>query len=306
MKALRRILLFLCIAVFARSFGQDYPQFSQHVGLQGIINPAYNGSREAYSALLVSRTFWANAINTHGFNAHAPLPVKGLGAGMVVMQDNSGLFSNLYVTGAVSYAIKLSYDLKLAVGLQGGIVREQVDNAFNNSGSGFDPTMNNNFGQTNTRPSAGFGFYLHSPRYFAGLSMPEVLTEGTDFSGSFYEGIPLLIYGGYVFQVHPDVMLKPTLFSKLSMSNPSIVELGINAYYLEMFKLGIATRTYPFTTLVFNAEVQVLEDLFLGYSYDYSLSGISGIKNGAHEISLRFDVSAKRLFTRPSGSMRYF
>lgn len=306
MKALKKILLFLCVLVFSNSFSQDYPQFSQHVGLQGIINPAYNGSREAYSALLVSRTYWANAINTHGFNAHAPLPIRGLGAGVVVMQDNSGLYSNLYVSGALSYAIHLSYDVKLALGLQGGVVREQVDNAYNNSGGGADQTMNDNFGQTNNRPSAGLGFYLYSPRYFVGLSMPEVLVNGTDFTGTFYDDIPLLLYGGYVFEVSQDVRLKPTLFSKFSTSSPLMVEAGISAYYLDLFKLGVATRTYPFSTLVFNAEIQIIEDLFVGYSYDYSLSATSGIKSGAHEISLRFDMSAKRLFTRPSGSMRYF
>ena len=306
MKTLKKILLLLCTLIFTSALGQDYPQFSQYVGLQGIINPAYNGSREAYSALLVSRTYWANAINTHGFNAHAPLPIQGMGAGLVVMQDNAGLYSDLHVTAALSYSLQLSYDVKLAVGLQGGVVREQVDNAFNNSGDGVDVTLDNSFGQTNNRASAGLGFYLSSPRYFVGLAMPEVLANDVAERDAFYEDIPLLLYGGYVFEVHPDIMLKPTFFSKISSASPVMIEAGINAYYLNMFKIGVSTRTYPFASLVFNAEVQVLEDLFVGYAYDYSLSSTNGVKSGAHEISLRFDISAKRLFTRPSGTMRYF
>ncbi len=294
------------MAFFPKTFAQDYPQFSQHVGLQGMINPAYNGSRETYSALLVSRTSWANAINTHGFNAHAPLPVKNLGGGLVVMQDNSGLYSNLYLSAALSYAVNLSSDLKLAMGLQGGLVRQQVDNAFNNAGAGADVILDNNFGQTNNRLTAGLGFYLYSSRYFVGLAMPDVLPEGTDVGDSFYNSIPLMLYGGYVFDVVDDIKIKPTVFTKMSTSTPLVFEFGVNAFYKEFLNVGVATRTYPFSTLVFSVEVQVIEDLFVGYSYDLSLAGTSGVKSGAHEITLRFDVPAKRIFTRPASSMRYF
>lgn len=306
MKTLRKILLLASLVIFSTSFGQDYPQFSQHVGLQGIINPAYNGSRESYSALLVSRSSWANAINTHAFNAHAPLPVENFGAGLLVMQDNAGLYSNLHISAALSYTVDVSYDLKLAMGLQGGLVREQVDNAFNNSGDANDVVLNDDFGKNNNRLSAGLGFYLYSSRYFIGLAMPDVLPEGTDVSGSFYNTIPLMLYGGYVFDVDDDIKIKPTVFTKMTSETPLVFELGVNAFYKELLNIGVATRTYPFSALVFSAEVQVVDDVFVCYSYDLSLNGASGVKSGAHEISLRFDVPAKRIFTRPARSMRYF
>lgn len=283
---------------------QDYPQFSQHVNLQGLLNPAYNGSRESYSALMVSRNQWGGAVKTHAINAHAPLPIDGLGAGLVVMQDNIGLNSTLRATAAVSYRLPITDDITLAAGLQGGLVRVQVGTP--SLVSPGDVAIGN-FGVTTNRPSAGLGFYVYSSTFFGGLSLPEVLPDGLDSDGKFYNDIPLFLYGGALFDVAEDIRLKPTAFLQATYSSPFMLELGVAALYKEFGSFGISTRAYPFSALVFALEVQAVDNLFIGYSYDLPIGDVpEGMNKGTHEISLRFDITAKHMFTKPGGSMRIF
>jgi len=282
---------------------QDYPQFSQHVNLQGLINPAYNGSRESYSALLVSRNQWGGAVTTHALNAHAPLPIDGMGGGLVVMQDNIGLNSSLRTVAGVSYHLKISKDVILAAGLQGGFERNQVGDAslINPNDMAVDE-----FGRTTTRLSTGLGFYLYSPDYFAGLSLPEILPDGVAGDGTVYNDIPLLLYGGVLLDAIDDVILKPTAFLQMTYATPLMLELGVQAFYKDYGSVGISTRAYPFSSVVFNTEVKIIDNLFVGYSYDLMFGASQGMTKGAHEISIRYDISAINLLTKPAGSMRYF
>ncbi|MDA3853503.1 MAG: PorP/SprF family type IX secretion system membrane protein [Bacteroidales bacterium] len=301
---MRRIFTCFLLLIGIGLSAQDYPQFSQHVNLQGIINPAYNGSRESYSAVMVTRNQWGGALKTHAINAHAPLPIDGLGAGLVVIQDNLGEFSNLRATAAVSYHVQLSNEIILAAGLQGGLLREQVSTPSFDEPN--DP-LAGEFGITTNRPSAGLGFYIYSSTFFGGLSLPEVLPDGLDADETLYNDIPLLLYGGMLLDVTKELKLKPTAFIEATYASPMMMEFGVSAFYKEFGSVGISTRTYPFSALVFALEIQVVDNFFIAYSYDLALGGASGaMKKGTHEISLRFDITSRNLLTKPGGSMRYF
>ena len=293
-------LLFVGIGLWA----QDLPQFSQQINLQGLINPAYNGSRESYSALLVSRNQWAGAVKTHAMNVHAPLPLKGFGAGLVMMQDNVGDNSNIRATAALSYRLKLTDDIMLAAGLQGGIIRQQNgEHSYDNPAE----PLGGDDGMTTNNLTAGLGFYLYSSVFFGGLSLPEVLPFGLESEDHIYANVPLLLYGGALFEITKDVQLKPTVFIQAIYSAPVMMEFGATAFYKEYGSFGVATRAYPFSSLIFALEVQAIDDFYIGYSYDLPIGDKpEGMKSGTHEISLRFDITAKNLWTKPGSSMRFF
>lgn len=304
---MRRLLACFLLLISIGLSAADFPQFSQHTNLQGLINPAYNGSRESYSALLVTRNQWGDAVSTHAMNAHAPLPIGGLGAGLVVMQDNIGLNSSLRAIAAMSYRLSISDKIMLAAGLQGGLVREQVGNPTTPNGNPSGDIAVGNFGKTTNRPSAGLGFYMYSSRFFAGLSLPEVLPNGLDDDGVLYNDLPLFLYGGILLPVSSDVQLKPTAFVQATYAAPVVMEVGLAALYKELFSFGVATRAYPFTSLVFALEIQAVDNLYIGYTYDLPIADApDAMKKGTHEVSLRFDITAKNMFTKPSGSMRFF
>lgn len=303
---MRRLITGLFLMLACTIWAQDYPLFSQHVNLQGLINPAYNGMRESYSALVVTRNQWGGAVKTHALNAHAPLPVKGLGVGVVLMQDNYGLYSNLKSAGAVSYRLNLSNDIIISSGLQFGTVREQTDVGFN-TGNPNDQTMIDAYGEVTNRLSAGFGLYLSAPSFFAGISMPEVLPNGIGSDADdTMKKMPLLLYGGGIFSINEDVKLKPSVYAQTAFSNSTFLEFGLFTYYKHYGSVGVTARTNPFSSLVFSAEVRALEYFYVGYSYDMFLDSVGGMKKGTHELSLKYDLPVSRVLTKPAGSIRYF
>lgn len=298
---LKYLIFFLLLNTIV--FSQDYIPYSQHINLQGLINPAYNGSRESYSALAVNRTQWEGAATTYAFNVHAPLPVEGLGAGLIFVQDEYGLYSNIKAAAAISFRLSISDNLTLATGMQFGLARQQTgvpDVA--------DPSDNliGEFGQTVNRLSTGFGFYLYSSDYFIGLSMPEILPQGVETQGSDFGAAPLMLYGGYLFDVGSNVKLKPTAFFEATTVSPIITEIGVYAYFADVISFGVATRAYPFSSMVFSTELQLFPDFYVGYSYDMYFGSEGGMNKGAHEISLRYDISTRDLLSSPTRSIRYF
>lgn len=304
---MRGLIITLFLLLGGTLLSQDYPLFSQHVNLQGLINPAYNGMRESYSALVVSRNQWGGSVKTHALNAHAPLPVKGLGLGVVIMQDNYGLSSNLKSSGAFSYRLHITKDIVFSSGIQLGLVREQLDNASNTSGMN-DQVLNSAYGEVSNRISAGFGFYVSAPSFFAGLSMPEIIPSSTGplVGDEFKKEVPLLLYGGGIFSVNDDLVLKPSIYAQATLTSSTFLEFGLFAYYKQYGSVGITARTNPFSSLVFSTEIKLVEYFYLGYSYDQFLSSDGGMKKGTHEISLKYDLPVSRVLTKPAGSIRFF
>jgi type IX secretion system PorP/SprF family membrane protein len=312
---MRKLILYIFILFASELLAQDNPQFSQYINLQGIINPAYNGSRETYSILGVQRRQWVG-MQTTAVNAHAPLPLGNMGAGLVFVQDQLGLFKNTTITGALSYSIPISDNIKLSTGLQAGIVSYGVDPALTPDGiSSVDPALDN-FREPYTRLSVGLGFFMHSEKFFVGLSLPEVMPYRSKLGDSeIYENVPAYLYGGGVFSVGESVKLKPTALVQATYGMPLMGEVGLYAFYKDFGSLGVLTRasTYPLSSVILAAEVQALPGLFVGYSYDLTLAGraddngnITQIGKGAHEISLRFDIGAEKILKKRMNSLRYF
>lgn len=287
-------LLLLNVSVFA----QDHVQYSQHINLQGLINPAYNGSRESYSILGVNRIQWGGVANTYALNAHAPLPINGMGAGLVFTQDEFGLYGNLNVSGALSYRIELTTDLTLAAGIQGGLFRQQVSDP-NPENSG-DNSLRD-FASTTNSFTTGFGFFLYSQKYFVGFSMPEILPGIVSLDES-----PIMLYGGYLIEAISDVTFKPTLFIEATPSSPLLIQLGLYVYAMDIFSFGVATRTYPFSSLILSTEIEAVKHFYFGYSYDVYFGSEGNMGQGSHEISLRYDVFTRDLLSKRSKSIRYF
>ena len=67
--------------------------YSQYMFNQFTINPAYAGSRDALSAVLLYRTQWVGlegAPNTVNLSAHSPFQAKNMALGVNVVLDEIG------------------------------------------------------------------------------------------------------------------------------------------------------------------------------------------------------------------------
>ena len=171
-------LCFLALSVNA----QDFQQYTQYINMQGLINPGYTGSRGVYSGLMNYRHQWAGfdaSPRTLGFNFHGPVPVENLSAGLVVMSESLGLNSNVDLSLASAYAINVTRDIKLSLGVQMGFSSLQFDAASLNLNDPRDP-LYQSYANSYFRPNVGFGAFLYTEKYFAGFSMPRMLTHGAE------------------------------------------------------------------------------------------------------------------------------
>ena len=316
-RPIKRILFVLMFGLMTSlTYAQEFQQYTQYVNMQGLINPGYTGSRGTYSGLMNYRNQWtgfAASPKTLGFNFHGPVPVDNLSAGLVVMSESIGLNSNVDLAIASAYAVNITRDLKLSMGLQLGFSSLQFDAASLNLNSANDPVYEK-YANSYFRPNVGVGAFLYSDKYFAGFSMPKMLTHSpeantesikTSFS---FKTMHMFLYGGYVIDVDNDYKIKPTLLMKTIYGAPLTFDVGVHGFYKVWGSIGLIFRTG--SDIIIATEVKVWEQLYVGYSFDYPITKLSKVSYGSHEIGLRIDLEDLHIGKAPASqgvkSIRYF
>lgn len=303
----------LFLVCWVSALAQDQAVFTQTVNLQGLLNPAYNGSRDAYSGLAVYRHefagFGGGSPEYMGFNVHAPLANTNLGVGLVILSEKYGLHTNLDIAAAATYRVDLNNDTKLSFGLQLALNSYSFDFMSLDGGSQADRTFMA-YESASIKPNAGFGALLYTQQYFVGLAIPEMLYHPSDTvenkrSTTFdMAQMHIYLYGGYVFDLQNDFKVKPVALIRHVNGAPLLFDIGAYGYYLDDISLGLLYRWDD--AIVAHVEFRIWEKMYLGYSYDYSTNELARVSSGSHEISLRMDFGSTRKYRRGMRSIRYF
>lgn len=307
-----KILVLLVILSSSFSFAQQLPQFSQYMFNTISVNPAYAGSRETLSIVGLHRSQWVG-INggpvTQTLSVHTPLRNEKVGLGVSIINDSPGYENFLYAYGDFSYTIQTSEKTKLAFGLKGGFTHYNLDQEFLNSEEvAADPFFSNYSDKWN--PNVGVGAYLHSDRWYLGLSAPRLLntdynladnTNEADFIA--LERVSYYFTGGYVFDISENTKLKPAFLLKATNGAPISADLTANFLLYDKFWIGGSYR-YNINTssLGIIADFQIDKQLRIGYAYEHFVDGIRPYLGGTHEILLMFEIFNERRVKSP----RYF
>ncbi|WP_299255182.1 type IX secretion system membrane protein PorP/SprF [uncultured Lacinutrix sp.] len=311
-----RIYIFTIVALSCVfSFAQQLPQFSQYMFNTISVNPAYAGSRETISLVGLHRSQWVGlegGPSTQTLSIHSPLKNEQLGLGLSIINDQLGYENFVFMYGDFSYTINTSETTKLAFGLKAGFTHYNLDTV------GFldqeqvytDPFFSDISSRWN--PNIGVGLFLHSNRWYVGLSAPRILNtdynlRGNQDAGPEYlalERIGYYLTGGYVFELNENLKLKPSTLLKVTNGAPVSFDINANLLFFEKFWLGGAYRYNQDTsTIGALADFQVSQQLRIGYSYEYFLSDLRPYTSGTHEILLMFEVYKPRKRIK---SPRYF
>ena len=143
-----------------------------------MINPAYVGIFNRFSAGLISRAQWVGiegAPVTNTLTVQSALANGRIGVGTLLINDRLGVNNNTEYTLASSYNIKVGEEGKLGLGLQGGLINYQYDLSKLSLDVNDDPTLLNGL-DNSTRPNFGVGIMYMSPVLFAGASIPRILS----------------------------------------------------------------------------------------------------------------------------------
>lgn len=288
------------------SIAQQLPQFTQYMYNTISVNPAYAGSRETLSVVALHRNQWAglsDAPKTTTVSVHSPLRNEKIGLGLSFIQDN--LLDNFsYVYADFSYTIQVGIETKLALGLKGGFTHYGLDASLRNDpGVGQDPTIANIQDQWN--PNLGVGAYLHTNRWYLGVSAPRLFRA--DYSeqeiAEVLERVSYYVIGGYVFDISAVTKFKPSFLVKATNGAPLSYDLSANFLFNEKFWLGAAYRINNQTgAIAAITDYQISRQLRIGYTFEYSTSDLNNFSNGTHEVLLMFELFKPKRVKSP----RYF
>ena len=286
------MLLFLL-----KTQAQQDPQYTQYMYNMNVVNPAYTTNEPGMLNFgTLYRTQWENAVGapkTLTFFAHTPLSEKiEMGASIISddIGDGSLKENNIYVDFA--YILKLDEQSNLSLGLKGGITTFETNfNGFRLPEVQDDPAFNENM--NNTFPNVGIGAFYNRDKFYAGLSIPNLLTskhlenrDGLNRIGS--EAIHLFGMAGYVFDINPNLKLKPSVLTKMVSGAPITADVSFNALFNNRFEGGVSYRLDDSVNAMFN--IAVIPSVRIGYAYDYTLSNLGAFNNGSHEIFVLFNL----------------
>lgn len=289
---------------------QQLPIYSQYLMNGFMINPAMAGYDGYTTANATSRQQWlgfAEAPRTFSASWQTRLfrksykivnhPIrrgnflipstKGrVGLGAYIVNDVN---ANVARTGmAFTYAYHIIIDnQQLSFGLSAKAFQYRINNDNLTFGEPGDPVTNSDFVRVAYSPDADFGVLYNGFGYFVGLSVSNLLQTSLKIGANDIPDYKTFrhywLMGGYRFRVSREVELEPSALLKTTENWNPQAEASFKVYYAELLWGGLSYRTN--NSLIGLVGLQV-DNIFFGYSFDWSFSDISNYSFGSHEITL--------------------
>lgn len=294
--------------VFGSHFlsAQHTPMLSQYMFNGLVINPAYTGSRDALSITGLYRHQWAGfdgAPRTQSFFLHSPLKNASNNLGAFVVHDRLGVSNHTMLYGTYAFRIDFEERGRLSFGLQGGLSLIQdrwsqitTDEAGDEVFMADSPTF--------IVPRFGSGIYYDTRKWYLGLSLPFLLDiKNSDYKLYTENSLsyrPVLLSGGLLIKLNPDLLLRPTFLMKHVQGSPTQFDLNVNLIIKESLWIGGSYRTGD--AMVALLEYQINPQLRFGYAFDYSITPLRNFNSGSHEFMVRYEFGYKVKAMSP----RYF
>lgn len=322
MKRLVYILFFVIIGQI--SFAQQLPLYSQYLYNKFLINPAVAGSDGYTSLNLTARKQWVGlpgSPQTFSFSVQTRFLKHGhilkttntnktifrpqndarVGLGASVFSNQSGLIDRTGFQISYAYHIWLQRMTQLSFGVSFTGTYFRINEKALTLEDQNDPLLNDNLRRGIFIPDATFGIYLLNHQYNIGFSANQLFGASAKIGNAAYSNYKLYrhyyIFGSYGFERGKDIELRPSVLIMMSEQQSPVVsplvEFGFNCIYNQSFWAGLSYRTSG--AIIANIGVKYT-NVFIGYSFDFTLQEIQKITYGTHEINIawKFGDSARR------------
>jgi type IX secretion system PorP/SprF family membrane protein len=287
---------------------QTHPGSSLYLTNGMIINPAYAGSRGTLSTLFSIRKMWSQVPGAPTFytaSIHAPMKSDKVALGLMYNKQEYGVTNLQNIYGVYAYQIHFGESI-VSFGLQAGVDLVNSNYAGVGTTTPNDPAFTESIASA-TMPNIGAGVYIYNENYFFGASVPSFLSyreSGSPSALSVYHSFRNydinMLMGGLI-SFSEAFRFKPSVLVRLSMARPLEVDINGNFIIADLLWLGASYRLAE-ESFIGIIELQLNQQIKLGYSYDYQLGSISSFSNGTHEVLLRLEFGYKVSATSP----RYF
>ncbi|MFY0655094.1 MAG: type IX secretion system membrane protein PorP/SprF [Cyclobacteriaceae bacterium] len=290
MKNLRLIFISLLMVSGFNAFSQQRPVVSTYMFNGLLLNPAYAGSLDEFSATVTNRNQWVNvdgAPNSQSISAHTTWVENRVGTGLTIQRDAVGAHEQFSVYASYAYKIHMSGGI-LAMGLQGGF-----DNRISNLNqlNWYDPTDPLNLRITRFNPNFGTGLYFANRKFFAGLSVPYILKPRifnvTDGTGSEAREARYYYFNfGNVMELSPTLKLNPSFLLRMQERANIGYDVNVNLIFSDIIYAGVSYRSGD--AVVFLTQLVLNDNFRVGYAYDAVSSSLNAFTAGTHEIMLNY------------------
>ncbi len=301
------ILFFVLLAGNVDLKAQQEVRYSQYMFNGLLLNPAYAGSSGVANVSAFYRTQWTGldgAPTSISLSANGALGGEDqIGVGGFLEYDDIGLHNNIRIFGTYAYHLSIG-EGKLGIGLQAGgtLFSSDLSQAeLVETPGADDPVFQNDVSRF--LPNFGVGLYYHTEKFYAGVSVPQLLENRLKSGESsislvgqqyrhFYFTAGVVLEVNESFKVIPSTMVKA-----VPVNAPVQMDFNVNLMFNDAFWIGGSVRLsedFDPESVYGLVGFQLKKGLRIGYSYDLTLSDLADYNNGSHEIGIGFDFGGGR------------
>lgn len=260
-----------------------------------LLNPAYAGSLNVLSAIVVHRKQWVNIEGApvhQAFTAHNSFMSNQIGVGLSVTHDIVGVTESFSTYASYAYKIHTSIGV-LAMGLQGGFDNRRSDFTELDLLDDEDPLLSGAI--TRFTPNVGVGLYFANPIMYAGVSVPYLVENKTlsvqQDNNSISDSRESRYYyftGGLILPIAENIKISPSILVRKQEENRLSYEFTPMIIFEDLAYLGLGIRNSG--DIIFLGQLILNENLRIGYAYDASTSDLGATTTGSHEILVNYRI----------------
>ena len=303
-KRVKILVSILILNLLSQSvLSQQDALYSQYMFNQFTINPAYAGTRNSMSGVLLYRSQWvgmSDAPKTVNLSIHSPFRGKKMALGFNLITDELGPTRSDAIMGTYAYHLRTTKG-RISFGLRGGFISSTLNNNL------LDFYLSDNHEDsrkyTSMTPNFDFGMYYYTSNYYAGLSINHLADNHINFQLDtlINDKHPItkidlsrniVLATGGVYEINNNLMFRPSFMLKYVEN--MMVNYDLNASFLFNKTLWIGATYRSSKNLVFITEYNISDVFRMGYSFDFDLSKIRVQTSGSHEIFLGFDLNPRK------------
>lgn len=280
-------LLFVTIQISA----QQIPASGQYYFNHYAINPAATGISNTLPLAFSYRNMWTgidDSPSTIYFSAEMNV-AKAMGAGLKFYNYSLGPLRKTGAEVSYSYHLEVGQDMHLAFGLSGLFYQFYLDRTELSFEEPDDDVLAGN--DQMFVPDASFGTYFYGDNYYVGLAVPNLFNRNIDFKS---DGVlqqnqvrHYHLFGGYNFEVNPDLMIKPSMLVKFIEAGLYQIDVNAMVEYQSMFLGGLSFRSSDALAIQLGFRYQ---EIFFGYAYELPIGSLRGNTFGSHDVYLQYTL----------------
>ena len=287
--------------VIGKANAQQLPLYSQYMWSDYVINPAFTGSTSYSPVRLSYRKQWVGfngSPETMFIGGYTSLDSNRIGLGGMIFKDaTGGAITQSGVLLNYAYRVRFNSNNNLSLGIGGMFNQYTFDNDAVQALDANDVALQAGK-QRSFAPDVSFGVLFQSKQKLKiGLAVNQLIQSKLTKLDRITLANRLIRHynasASYNFELNKNFELEPSLLFKATAVTPIQADINAKLQYKKLLWLGLSYRTSDAVVAMLGLNYK---NIFLGYSYDATISAMRNYTSGSHEIVVGYNfVKGKKV-----------